>query len=80
MPDIDQKRSTSIGLLVAARCLTPNRRVRGPYALTGVSVPSPQELKDCVSQLEMENLELRNRAVELALEIQALEERILRQK
>jgi hypothetical protein len=39
-------------------------------------VPTPQESKDCLTQLEIENWELRHRAVELALEIQALEERV----
>ena len=39
-------------------------------------VPTSKESKDCCTQLEIENWELRHRVVELALEIQALEERV----
>ena len=41
------------------------------------TIGTPQGSKDCFAKLEMENWKLRHRAVELALEIQALEERIL---
>ena len=42
------------------------------------AMPSREKFAECLAHLEAENFDLRHRAVELALQIQALGERIAR--
>jgi len=64
-------------LTVASRSRPLNKRFCDIKTTVTEPILTPQSSKYCLAQLEMENWELRRRAVELALEIQALEERIL---
>jgi hypothetical protein len=81
MPNSNLKGAASIGGVTAwhrsAQSVCDAAPIAPDVMLNDVrAAPSPEEPN--LAQLKMENLELRHRAVELALAIQALEEQIER--